>query len=39
MNIDESRFYDSKDKHLFLGTVSSNENLKFEESDNEWSID
>ena len=39
MNIDESRFYDSKDKHLFLGAVSSNENLKFEESDNEWSID
>ena len=39
LNIDESRFYDSKDKHLLLGAVSSNENLKFEDSDNEWSID
>ena len=32
-------FYDSDDEHLFIGAVTSEENLKFEESDKEWSID
>ena len=39
INIDESKFYDSDDEHMFIGAVTSNENLKFEESENEWSID
>ena len=39
INIDESKFYDSNDKHLFIGAITSDENLKFEESDKEWSID
>ena len=39
INIDESKFYDSVDEHMFIGAVTSNENLKFEESENEWSID
>ena len=39
INIDESKFYGSDDEDLFIGTITSNENLKFEENDNEWSID
>ena len=39
LNLDESKFYDSDDECLFIGAVTSDENLKFEESDNEWSID
>ena len=35
INVDESKFYDSNDKHLFIGVVTSEENLKLEESDNE----
>ena len=36
---DESKFYDSDDEHLFIGAITSDENLKFEENDNEGSID
>ena len=39
INIDEIKFYNSDDKHLLIGVVTSDENLKFEESDNKWSID
>ena len=39
INIDESKFYNSDDKYLFIGLVTSNDNLKFEENDNKWSID
>ena len=39
ITIDESKFYDSDDEHLFKGAVTSDENLKFEKSDNELSID
>ena len=36
---DKSKFYDSDDEHLFIGAITSDENLKFEENDNEGSID
>ena len=39
INIDESKFYDSDAEHLFIGAITSNENLKVKESDNKWSID
>ena len=39
INIDESKSHDGDDEHLFIGAVTSDENLKFEENDNEWSID
>ena len=39
INIDESKFYNSDDEHLFIGAVTSDGNLTFEENDNEWSID
>ena len=39
INIDESKSYDSDDEHLFISAVTSDENLKFEKNDNEWSTD
>ena len=39
INLDGSKFSDSIDKHLFIGVITSDENLKFEESGNKWSID
>ena len=39
INIEQSKFYDSDDEHLFIGAVTRDESLKFEESYNEWSID
>ena len=39
INKDESKFYNSDNEHLFIGAITSNENLKFEENDNEWLID
>ena len=38
INIDKSKFYDSDDEHLFIGAIASDENLKFEETDNEWPL-
>ena len=35
LNLDESKFYDSDDECLFIGAVTSDENLEFEERDNE----
>ena len=39
INIDERKFWDSDEENLSIVAVTSDENLKFEESDNEWSID
>ena len=39
ITMDKSKFYDSEHEHLLIGAVTSDENLNFEESDNEWSID
>ena len=39
INIDERKFWDSDGENLSIVAVTSDENLKFEESDNEWSID
>ena len=39
INIDERKFWDSDEENLSIVAVTSDENVKFEESDNEWSID
>ena len=39
INKDENKYYDSDDEHWFIGAVTSNDNFKFQENDNEWSID
>ena len=39
INIDERKFWDGDEENLFIVAITSDENLEFEESDNEWSID